>query len=168
MSCLCAVERARQLLFAEARALDDCRWDDWLAMLHPEVEYWVPAWKGESEITGDPDTELSLIYYSDRSGLQDRVNRLRSGRSAASVPPKRTAHSITNVLVSEASGSDIATCAVFHSSVYDTRSRQHHTFFGRYEHVFAKDVAEDTWKITAKKTVLLNDHVPGMIDFYCI
>ena len=37
------------------------------------------------------------MCYSDRTGLGDRVFRLRTGRSAASTPLPRTCHMVSNV-----------------------------------------------------------------------
>ena len=41
------------------------------------------AWDSEHELTKDPKSELSLIYYDSRAGLEERVLRIRSGLSAA-------------------------------------------------------------------------------------
>src|SRR5690606_22133514 len=85
------------LLFAEAAALDEKRWDDWLTLFAEDVEYWVPAWDSEHEQTNDPNTEISFIYYDGRSGLEDRVYRLRLNQSSASIPLPRTCHQVTNI-----------------------------------------------------------------------
>jgi len=72
------------LLYREAEYVDERRWDEWLALFDPQAEYWIPSWDSEDEYTRDPQTEISLMYYGDRTGLEDRVFRLRTGRSAAS------------------------------------------------------------------------------------
>lgn len=161
-------EQAAQLLYAEARALDERRWDDWLEMLHPQIVYWVPAWTADFETTRDPDCELSLIYYESRSGLEERVARARSGRSLASTNPRRTLHLYANVSAT-ADGPNALHCeAALHCNVHDLRARRSHAHFGRTLHHFARADAQSPWRITSRRSVLLNDHIPGMIDFYCV
>ena len=94
-----ALAIATDILYREARALDERRWDDWLALYDEAAEFWVPAWKSESDPTDDPMTEVSLFYTSTRSELEDRVWRVRSGKSIASTPLPRTAHVVANVMV---------------------------------------------------------------------
>ncbi len=93
-----ATETAADLLYREALALDERRWDDWLALYDEAAEFWVPAWKSEDQPTDDPSSEVSLVYAARRSELEDRVWRVRSGQSIASSPLPRTAHIVTNVL----------------------------------------------------------------------
>ena len=50
----------------------------------------------------DPQSEVSLIYYAHRGGLEDRVFRIRTERSSAtSLPEPRTSHNISNVEIVE-------------------------------------------------------------------
>jgi len=77
-----ALADASQVLYREAYYLDAQRWDEWLAMFADDCEYWMPAWKGEHELTDNPKREISLIYYGTRAGLEDRVWRIRSGQSS--------------------------------------------------------------------------------------
>ena len=79
-------QRVQSFLYREARLLDDRRWDEWLECYSPDAEFWMPAWTDDDELTGDPHSEISLIYYPNRQGLEDRVYRLNTGRSAASTP----------------------------------------------------------------------------------
>ncbi len=159
---------AEEILFAEALALDEQRWNDWLAMLHPQVKYWVPAWNQGVRCTADPASELSLIYYADRRGLEDRVKRISSGRSAASMPLKRTSHIVANVTVIDADEQTLKVHSAFHVDTYDSRSKEIHPLFGRQTHVLSRQDTGNTWLITERTTVLLNDYIPGAIDFYCL
>ena len=77
------LQEATELLYREAYFLDSQAWDEWLALFLEDCEYWAPAWKSEHEPTSDPKAEVSLIYYASRAGLEDRVWRVRSGRSVA-------------------------------------------------------------------------------------
>ncbi len=46
---------AADVIFSEALAIDERRWDDWLAHFADDCVFWVPAWRSESELTTDPD-----------------------------------------------------------------------------------------------------------------
>src|SRR5262245_32378679 len=71
----------RQLLERETALLDDRCWDEWLTLYTADCEYWMPAWRTDSELTTDPRAELSHFYYASRAGLEDRLVRICSGRS---------------------------------------------------------------------------------------
>src|SRR5262245_23495775 len=92
---LLLAEECRGLVHREARLVDERRFEEWLGLFEPDCEYWVPAWHGETP-TRDPRSEVSLIYYTDRVGLEERVWRFTSGLSAASRPLPRTCHLVTN------------------------------------------------------------------------
>ena len=161
-----ATDIAADILYREALALDERRWDDWLALFDDEIEFWVPAWKSEDDPTDDPATEISLIYTSRRSELEDRVFRVRSGRSIASVPLPRTAHIVTNLLA-QADGSDaIDVSSIWTIQVFNVKRREQHLFFARCHHRLVRAGAE--WRIRRRKAILLNDTLPTMLDFYTI
>src|SRR4029077_17327974 len=84
-------------LHAEARALDDRDWDTWLAFYALDASFWMPAWDEHYRLVGDPQSERLLFYYVTRSGLEDRVFRIKTERSSASTPEPRTSHNISNV-----------------------------------------------------------------------
>lgn len=74
------LEQVRQFLYYEARLLDDRQWDEWLSCYSPQVVYWMPAWGDDDQLTRDPQKEISLIYYPNREGLEDRVYRIKTER----------------------------------------------------------------------------------------
>ena len=76
-------------LHREARLLDDRAWDEWLTCYSPQAVYWMPAWDDDDRIVDDPQREISLIYYPNRDGLEDRVFRIKTERSGASMPEPR-------------------------------------------------------------------------------
>lgn len=157
------------LLNLEAMLLDERDWDAWLALYEEDAEFWMPAWKSESEPTSDPLKELSMIYYAGRSGLEDRVQRIRSGKSVASTPLRRTAHMVGNVLLAgpDALVPDAVTVkSGFNVHVYDTRTKSQHVFFGRTMHSLVRRASG--LGIRRKKVILANDCIPTMLDFYCV
>ena len=91
----------------EAQFLDERNWDAWLDLYLPEAEYWVPAWDDDGQLISDPQTEISLIYYPNRGGIEDRVYRIRTGRSSATMPLWRTTH-LFNLLSIEKTSSGLS------------------------------------------------------------
>jgi 3-phenylpropionate/cinnamic acid dioxygenase small subunit len=151
-------------LYQEVLALDERRWEDWLAHFAEDSEYWVPAWKSEDELTSNPHRELSLIYYSNRSGLEDRAWRVKSGRSVASAVLPRTQHVINNVMVTDMGASMVAVTCAWTVQQYMPKEKTVEVFFGRYEQAMTRH--GDSWLINKKKIILLNDYLPAKIDFY--
>jgi len=166
MSLFMTRSEAEDLLFSEARALDERRFDDWLAMFADDAEYWVPAWKDETTPTSDPGSELSLIYYEGKQNLADRIWRLNSGLSNASEIPARVVHMIGNVIVESAQAGGAVILSAFNVHRYDPRTDRSHVFFGHYRHVFRQE--EEQWLIAAKTITLLNDCIPTVADVYML
>ncbi|MGQ0656291.1 MAG: aromatic-ring-hydroxylating dioxygenase subunit beta [Betaproteobacteria bacterium] len=157
----------RELLAREAAYLDERRWDEWLALFSEDCEYWAPTWRSDEALTCDPQAELSHIYYAGRAGLEDRIVRIRSGKSPASTPMPRTAHIVGNVLLTGREGDRIMRLrSAWACHVFNVRTRNSHAFFGHAE--WQLRVRDRRWLIAKKKTILANDVVPTMLDVYCI
>lgn len=157
---------AEDLLYREARALDERRFDDWLAMYAEDVVFWVPAWKSETTPTSDPNSELSLIYYEGKQNLADRIWRLNSGLSNASEIPARVVHLIGNVIVERGDEQEAVILSSFTVHRHDARSDRTHVFFGLYRHIFRQDGS--SWLIAAKTITLMNDCIPTVADIYML
>jgi len=155
-----------ELVHREARYLDERRWDEWLALFVEDCEYWMPAWKADGTPTTNPQAELSHIYYASRAGLEDRIVRIRSRKSAASTPMPRTAHILGSVLPAESSADRLKLDSTWVSHVFFPRSGESHAFFGRSEHELV--LREGDWRIAKKKILLQNDYIPTMLDVYCV
>jgi len=158
---------AEDLLFREARALDERRFADWLAMFTEDVLFWMPAWRDETRPTSDPDTELSLIYYEGRANLEDRVWRMGSGLSNASAIPARVSHLVGNVIVEPGEAGAAIVLSAFTAHHHDPRTDRSHVFFGHYRHVFRPD-GDGRWLIAAKTITLMNDCIPTVADLYML
>ena len=162
-----ALAAGTELLEREATCLDEQRWDDWLALFTADCEYWIPTWRHDETPTTDPRRELSHIYYASRAGLEDRIVRIRSGRSPASAPLPRTTHILGNVRPLDiALPARLRLRSSWITQVFFTRSRETHAFFGHSEHELVCN--DDRWLIARKKVVLQNDYIPGMLDIYCV
>ncbi len=157
---------AEQLLYHEALCLDEQRWDDWLQLYTKDVEFWVPAWKSEHEPTGDPSREISLIYLTSRSRLEERIARIRSGRSAAALVLPRTAHAVSNVIVEAGEDGAIDVRCVCITHIYDPKRRGELRTVTRQQLQLVR-IAQ-AWRIRAKKILILNDTLPTKLDFYML
>ena len=152
----------KAFLYREARLLDDERWDDWLACYAPNASFWMPAWDDDDRLTEDPQSEISLIYYADRQGLEDRVFRIKTERSSATMPDTRTSHNISNVEVVEREDSKVT--VRFNWNTLSYRYKKSYSYFGmsRYEIDFSSDQPQ----ILSKYVVLKNDYINQVIDIY--
>ena len=90
-------EAIQAFLYQEARAQAEKRWADWLAFYADDVDFFMPSWDDDDKLTTDPHNEVSLIYYPNKQGLEDRVFRIETDRSSASTPDTRYNRAITNV-----------------------------------------------------------------------
>ncbi len=160
------VSIATRLLYREAALLDERRWDDWIALFAQHCEYWVPTWRTEAELATDPQRELSHIYYASRAGLEDRLVRIRSGRSPATTPMRRTAHCVSNIELLNAAEDRLEVRSTWANHVFDPHHRTQLVLFGWSEHRL--EYGSGGWLIARKKIVLQNDQLPAMIDIYCL
>lgn len=156
--------RCTDLLYQEAMYLDERRWAEWLALYTEDAEFWVPAWDEEGKPTEDPLSQLSLIYYNRRAGLEDRVWRIQSGLSPASSPLLRTCHLITNSRLLHVANGHAQISSHWQVQIYRPEKQQSFTYFGFYEHVLRLD--DGQLRIAKKKIVLLNDVVESVLDIY--
>lgn len=155
-------QQVLDFLYREGRLLDDRQWDEWLTLYSPSVVYWMPAWDDDDELVEDPQKEISLIYYSNRGGLEDRVFRIKTERSGASMPEPRTNHHITNVeILNESEGSiDVR----FNWHTLSHRYKDTLSFFGTSYYTI--DTSGEQPLIVNKRIVLKNDYVRQVIDVY--
>ncbi|MCW1411367.1 benzoate 1,2-dioxygenase small subunit [Rhizobium sp. 1AS11] len=151
-------------LYREARLLDDRDWDEWLTCYAKDVTYWMPAWDDDDQITEDPHSQISLIYYPNRDGLEDRVFRIKTERSGASTPEPRTSHNVTNVELLEVRGEEVDVRYNFNTLNHRYKVTDH--FFGTMFVTLRS--SGDQLLISAKKIVLKNDYIRQVIDVYHI
>ncbi len=139
---------AEDILYSEARLLDDRRHHEWLGMLAEDAIYWVPA-NGEGV---DPNREITLVYDT-HGKLRDRIERLASGIAHAQSPPSKTKRLVSNVQV-ETVGENAAT-VLSAFILYELRRGKERVFAGHCEHQMRFD--DGRWKIAAKKIVFVNN-----------
>jgi benzoate/toluate 1,2-dioxygenase beta subunit len=157
-------EQVRDFLYEEARYLDDSQWDHWLECYATDASFWMPAWDDNDQLTEDPQREISLIWYGNRGGLEDRVFRIKTERSSATMPDTRTSHNISNVELLE-QGDELCRLR-FNWHTLSFRYKTIDSYFGTS--FYTLDVRGERPLIKAKKVVLKNDYVRQVIDIYHI
>ena len=159
-----SIEAVSQFLYREARFLDDEEWDNWLTCYAPSASFWMPAWDDFDKLTEDPQSEISLIYYPDRQGLEDRVFRIKTERSSATMPDTRTCHNIANVEIVATEGNQAT--VRFNWVTMSFRYKTNYSYFGMSRYVI--DFSGETPQILSKYVVLKNDYINQVIDVYHI
>lgn len=86
-------------LYREARLLDLEDYDGWLAMLAPDIRYWIPTIPARYRRDGgSAPSRLDAAHIEDRlPDLQRRVKRFKDPSAWAEDPPTRHCHVITNI-----------------------------------------------------------------------
>ncbi|MCC6075249.1 benzoate 1,2-dioxygenase small subunit [Pseudomonas sp. GCM10022188] len=157
-------EQVRDFLYREARFLDEKQWDEWLELYAPDASFWMPAWDDQDELTQDPQREISLIWYGNRSGLEDRVFRIKTERSSATIPDTRTSHNISNLEIVEQGEGFVKVRFNWHTMSFRYKTVDH--FYGTS--FYTLDTRGSNPVIKEKKVVLKNDYVRQVIDVYHI
>ena len=116
-----------QLLYLEARLLDDWNLDAWLALYTPDARYVVPT---TDLPDGDPGSDLVFID-DDRDRMAARVVRLQGRHAHREYPWSRTRRFVSNVMVTGVNGDEIeATAAV---AVWRFRAGESASYVGRHD-----------------------------------
>ena len=158
-----SLEEVEQFLYREARYLDDREFERWLECYAPDAEFWMPAWDDDDTLITDPQREVSLIWYPNRGGLEDRVFRIRTDRSSAtSIPEPRTGHNITNVEILD-QRDDVCEVRFNWFTLY-YRYQSVDTYFGTS--FYTLDTSGSEPLIKRKKIILKNDYVHHVVDIY--
>lgn len=150
------------VIHAHTAALDEQRWDDWLALHTEDVVFWLPAWINETTQTQNPLQEVSLIYIEGKSALSDRLWRLTNGDSPASVPLARTSHLVGNYRVLNCAAEEVVVDCHWHTLVYRHKRTWHYAGRCRY----TLRLVDKHWLIGRRDITLTNDQVDTVLDLY--
>jgi anthranilate 1,2-dioxygenase (deaminating, decarboxylating) small subunit len=121
-------QSVEQFLYRKAELCDRRNWVDYLELFDESSEFHIPQWDSEHVYTTDPKRGMSMIYYANRSGLEDRVFRIGTGKSAASTPLPRTLHMVSNVTIQQVSDAQLQAKAKWVTYVHRFGKSSH--FFG--------------------------------------
>ncbi|MDF0730128.1 anthranilate 1,2-dioxygenase small subunit [Pseudomonas entomophila] len=151
-----------QFFYLKSALCDAQDWDAYLDLFTEDSEFHLPQWDSEHVYTQDPKKGMSLIYYPNRGGLEDRVFRIRTGKAASTIPMPRTAHLINNVRIAVKHDDELEVFLNWHTLFY--RLGVAEAFFGRATYTLVRQ--GDGWKIRRKHVLLLNDTINSVLDFY--
>ena len=142
------VQDVQAFVQAEARLLNQARYQDWLALFATDGRYWVP-------LGGDAQSESDIhnaLANEDRLLLTLRVERLLAGRAHSQQPASRSAHVLQLPQV------DV--CNDHHAEVYtpftyvESRGEQLIWLVGQWCHRLCRE--QGAWRIALKRVNLLN------------
>ncbi len=154
-----AVDRhhIENFLYREARLMDENAYDEWLALWDDDALYWIPA--NEDDI--DPQRHVSIVYEN-KTRLEDRIARLKSGAAYAQDPKSRLRRVIANIEIEEGDAGLVTVYSNF--NLTELRRSQQRTFAGRTIHKLKPNGASFT--IIYKKILLVNnDEVISNLTF---
>lgn len=150
-------DKVSRFLFHEADLMDEHRFEEWLAVWAPELNYWVPC--NADDI--DPSRQVSIIY-DDRTSLENRVARLQSPSAHSQIPKSKLRRLISNVVAEELAGGDIEASCNF--IVAESRHHRQVMFAGKARYLF--DNGNDGLLIKQKKVLLIdNDDYINNLSF---
>lgn len=98
------------LLAREAHLLDERRFRDWLDLFTEDSEYVIPLIEN---VQGDVPPAGHPIVHDTKDMLLARVLKDETGMSHAEIPPSRTCHIITNVVIDERPGGEAEVKSAF-------------------------------------------------------
>jgi biphenyl 2,3-dioxygenase beta subunit len=145
--------RVTAFLYHEAELLDSNRFAEWLELLDPEIEYRMPVRTTKFLTEGDGFEDFEF-FCENLASLTTRVRRLETEFAWAEVPPSRSRHFVSNVVVEEAGDA-----FEVRSSFLLTRTRQdlgHQLFTGARHDRLLPD--GESFKI-ARRTILVDQTV---------
>ena len=159
-----AVADAEQLIFHEARLIDERQFEAWLELFTDDGLYWLPI-----DESGGEQTISTILDDAERRS--ERVFRLLHTPVPAQTPPSRTVHLVTNVQVDEPAenGDAVVRCNMLIGEMRPGGPLQlnlghQQLLVGRCEYRFREVGGE--WKISLKKVMLLNADRPiGNLTF---
>jgi 3-phenylpropionate/trans-cinnamate dioxygenase beta subunit len=99
-----------QLLYAEARLIDERRFEEWLEMFAEDLHYVMPSRSSQlaRDARGYSWGKEGFAFFDDTlASLKVRVKRLRTGHAWAEEPPSRTRRLLSNVQVQRLSPDDL-------------------------------------------------------------
>ncbi len=134
-------------IYAEARMLDEQRFDEWLALWLEEGHYWMPLDYQQT----DPLLVTSLMY-EDIFMLRLRIERLNGARTFSQKPKSRCNHVIQRPFIDKISGDTITT----HTSMHYVETRQDNQILLALTATHELRVVDGQIRIANKRVDLLN------------
>lgn len=155
--------RLLETLYDEAAALDERRFDEWVAMLGEDLIYTAPVRLTRSGPNKDRDVMRTMMHFDDNyQSILMRTGRL-SKSAWAEDPPSRTRRFVTNVRVAEWHNADEYEVS---SYLYVERSR----FDDSHNETISAE-RRDIWRLVngayklARREIIVDQSTLGMSNF---
>ena len=153
-------QQLSDFVYAEARLLDEQRFDAWLDLFTDDARYWMPLAPGQQ----DPLLHASLLY-EDKLLLRVRVERLAGARTFSQQPRSRCHHLLQQPSIEHADpdGGSYTLRTAFH--YLETRLDAQTLYAGWATHELV--VQEGALRIRLKRVDLVNcDAAFGSINLF--
>lgn len=155
--------RLLETLYDEAAALDERRFDDWIAMLAEDLIYTAPVRLTRNGPNKDRDVMRTMMHFDDNyQSILMRTGRL-SKSAWAEDPPSRTRRFVTNVRVAECENAGEYEVS---SYLYVERSR-----FDIPHNETVSAERRDVWRLVdgvyklSKREIIVDQSTLGMSNF---
>lgn len=156
---LSLVKSIEDFIYLEADLLDERRFDEWLDLLHPDLEYAMPV--RQNVHSSQTDREFTsegrdvMWFDEDKETLTKRVRQLQTGEHWAEEPVSRISHLVTNIRVVDV-GDQVEVSSRF--LVYRNRvDIEADTLIGRRRDWLIRS-SSDSW-LLRRRVVLLDQSV---------
>ena len=149
---------AIELVYLEARLIDEKRFDEWYGLLTEDVLYWMPLSREQP-----PGPAHTSLFYEDRLLLQVRLERLRHPNAFSQQQPSFCQHILQQPEL-ESGDLDSGPCVLRTPFLYveSQLDRQLMLAAVAYHHLVRHS---GSWRIRMKKIELLNrDAALGSIE----
>lgn len=147
-----------RLVYQEARLIDQGRLDEWLDLYTEQSAYWLPA----DVLLRDPAVTVSW-EFNDRRRMEERVDRLMTGKAYSQMPPTRSTHSYTNVEQVQVADDEVHLLCNF---MVNTSRPEGARLLSGWNGFILKRI-EDQWMIELKRVNLLDADGPqGNLSFF--
>lgn len=141
-------EAVAQYLYAEARLLDERRWEEWLQLWTEDGMYWAP----QSFEQTSPYDHISL-FWENKMLRELRVRRLENERNWSQQPPTQSSRLLGNICIEGKDDKGYLVVRATFQSV-ESRAGQQRVLAGSYIYKLAE--ADNSWKLYLKQVNLIN------------
>lgn len=153
-------------LFGEAEALDQRRYEDWLAMLADDLHYHMPIRRnvkyGEHDMRENTRAGRDISWFDeDKWTLGKRVAQIRTRVHWAEEPMSRVTHMVSNVLLHEVRDTEDGEREVDLSCrfmVYQNRVEYETNFFVGKRYDTVRRLVSGQWQV-ARRQIILDQNV---------
>lgn len=144
-------QRVEQLLFQQSELLDGKHWGAYIELFEDDGIYWMPVTPEQTEWQDSPS-----IFAEDKRMMQIRMGRVTHPNAWSQAPSWGTSHVVGNVVIEQASESEISVRSRFHMIELRRDNMRH--FAGTYRHTLK--MHGEQLKIALQRVDMLNAQAP--------